>query len=132
MLSDRSWRVGECAACGMCYLINAPDQSSLMNEHTWENARGQECRKCRKHRKVYDWFSDGIKNSRAAIRHGRCKEPDLPAHEADGARVLNADCWNALLRSRGWRAGVGRLLFPSKWRMPASDNMWMAPYNAEK
>lgn len=253
VFSDRSWRVGECTACGMRYLVNAPDQSSLMNEHAWEDTRSQERRKRREHRKVYYWFSDGIKKIRAAIRRGRRKELDflerlgpgggrlldigcaeggtlipvdkdkwepygiepspglareadafcrqfggrvvqetavggLPhfednffdavmmrsflEHEAHAGEVLkevcrvlkpggfavikvpNADCWNARLRGRGWpgvrhpdhvnyfspshlralveRAGVGRVLFPWKWRMPTSDNMWMAAYKAEK
>ena len=91
--SAGEWRVGDCTGCGMTYLVNPPGQESLMDEHAWEETRGKERQKRREKRKVYYFFSDGLKKIRAAIRQGKRKELSfLEALGPSGGRILDIGC----------------------------------------
>ena len=249
IFSDLNWHVRKCSKCSMIFLANPPDQSSLSEEFAWEQTRDAERYKRRKNRKLYYFFSDGLKKLKRFSRRGKRKEivlinklksgqgslldigcaegttlshldpkkwtlygiepsPSLAAraneicsasggyavqatavdgmnrlnansfdvinmrsfleHDVyaektliasfralkdDGLvliKVPNANCWNAKLRGFGWpgvrhpdhvnyftpstlkemvlKAGYTKIYFPTKWRLPSSDNMWLAAY----
>ena len=66
--SADGWRVVQCAACGMVFLINPPAQDTLHDEHAWEHTRLNERARRREGRRLYYFFSDGLKRIKHLIR----------------------------------------------------------------
>lgn len=66
-----------CTDCGMVYLQNAPKQEMLKSDFAWEKTLNHERARRRENRKVYYFFSDGIKKIKKALRRGPRKEIKL-------------------------------------------------------
>lgn len=92
--SKDHWRIVRCGDCGMVYLANPPAQELLKGEYAWEHSKGDERARRRENRKLYYFFSDGLKKLRGILQRFRSlpKEIRYIVTFSPGKRVLDVGC----------------------------------------
>lgn len=92
--SQDHWRIVQCDDCAMVYLQNPPAQELLKSEYAWEHSKTDERARRRENRKVYYFFSDGLKKLRGVFQRFRSlpKEIRYIVTFSPGKRVLDVGC----------------------------------------
>ena len=106
--SAGEWRVVRCSGCGMIFLRNPPAQITLHHEHAWEHTRVSERSKRREGRRVYYFFSDGLKKLKHLLRGTARREIKLiRRHTPPGGSILDIGCADGgtlmALTDGGWK-----------------------------
>lgn len=91
--SGKDWRVVQCCDCGMIFLSNPPAQLTLHDEYAWEHTKISERAKRREGRRVYYFFSDGLKKLKHVVRGtGRSELRTIRRLCPAGGALLDVGC----------------------------------------
>jgi len=106
--SAGEWRVVQCGDCGMIFLGNPPSRVTLDREHAWEHAKLTTRLQRREGRRLYYFFSDGLKKLKLLIRGtGRWELKKIRRLCPPGGTLLDIGCADGgtlrPLANQGWK-----------------------------